>query len=99
MASPLFVLNYQLLLIVSHIWNEVETRKVKMQIMKTNIGPEPVCHGHEIVNNGNQNRTDFPMTLTWWDGTGSPTVSVSSWGMTFVFVLQINLLFCNLLFT
>ena len=37
--------------------------------MKTNIGPEPVCHGHEIVNNANQNRTDFPMTLTWWGGT------------------------------
>ena len=90
MASPLFVLNYQLLLIVSHIWNEVETRKVKMEIMKTNIDPEPVCHEH---------RTDFPMTLTWWGGTGSPTVSVCSWGMTFVFVLQIILLFCNLLFT
>ena len=26
-----------------------------MQIMETNIGPEPVCHGHEIVNNGNDN--------------------------------------------
>ena len=46
-----------------------DIRKVKMQIMKTNIGPEPVCHGHEIVNNANQNRTDFPMTLTWWGGT------------------------------
>ena len=39
-----------------------------MQIMETNIGPEPICHGHEIVNKGNQNRTDFPVTLTRWGG-------------------------------
>ena len=36
--------------------------------METNIGPEPICHGHEIVNKGNQNRTDFPVTLTQWGG-------------------------------
>ena len=27
-----------------------DTRKTKMAIMETNICPEPICHGHEIVN-------------------------------------------------
>ena len=27
-----------------------DMRKTKMAIMETNIGREPICHGHEIVN-------------------------------------------------
>ena len=53
-----------------------DIRKVKMQIIKTNMGPEPVCHEHKTVNNDKWSRKDSPMTLTGRGGTKFPTIYV-----------------------